>query len=70
MKRHEQRARELMLFPDVARAYVALYTHWDRHFVCPACGDSLDGYETTILRHVHTCAALKASVATVNEGGR
>jgi hypothetical protein len=47
-----------MLFPDEARAYVALYSHWDDFQNCPACGDALDGYETTIMRHVRTCKPL------------
>jgi hypothetical protein len=61
MRRHEQRARELMLTAADARAYITLYEHWDDFGGCPACRTPLDGYETTIMRHVRTCHALIAA---------
>jgi hypothetical protein len=62
--RYDTRARELMLTGDDLRAYLALNRYADQFGFCPACGQLIDGYETTRVTHARTCQLLTASVTT------
>jgi len=62
MNRIEQRARELMLFPDEKAAYIRLLTIGGRtefEIICPDCHSKFQSYETETLKHVRLCKLLR-----------
>jgi hypothetical protein len=57
------RARELMLAPIPAAAFVALNEHADAEGTCPSCGALVTRYESDRLGHVRRCQLLLSDAA-------
>jgi hypothetical protein len=64
------RARELMLPPDEARAFVALNEHADAMGTCPSCGEAIDRFEATRVGHARRCALLLSDAAEEPQASR
>jgi predicted RNA-binding Zn-ribbon protein involved in translation (DUF1610 family) len=56
---YNERARQLLLPPMEASAFVALSEYADTTGHCPSCGESISRHEAERMTHVRTCEQLR-----------
>lgn len=58
LEAYRERARQLLLSPEVANAFVALNDYADTTGYCPSCGATVSRHESDRCTHARTCNEL------------